>query len=229
MKLRELFLTGFAVITLGACTPIPIRDCPVFYHTGESEWFPGKVGSTYQYASPAGEKKSYQLNSIVPNEPYEASNTYGKSELDVWCQLSLSKKIVSSDNSHGFDFTFSHVESVGIPVDEQVFQLRVYPFTPDNPKINEFSMTLLSKYLEHNNYTDYSQTVSYSPTRIIDGKEYSQVLELVRSSAIDLTEVVNLPDAAIRRVVIARGYGMIQFERDDGKVFTLQTDITDNM
>lgn len=224
--MSRIILLLFLVVLLGACSAMPKRDCPSFYHIDAAQWYPGAKGKLLTYASESGDELNYVLTSIVSNQPYTLLNLDGKTVLDVQCTLSRKIKVHSADASHGFEINFNQTDDLGIPMQEQMLVLFVRPYAPHTKGPSpRFSMDLETR---HSNYKDSLTSTNalpraYFSSQVIDGKKYDNVIEVHRSTTIDPEDINGPAEIAINRIVFAKGYGLIQFERDDGKIFTLKS------
>lgn len=223
---KPLFSLLIVALLGGCATAMPKRDCPSFYHFEAAQWYPGTKGTLYTYASDSGEELNYVLTSIESNQPYTLLNLAGKTVLDVQCTLSRKLKVHSADASHGFEFNFSQSDYIGVPMQEQRLLLFVKPFSPhalDLPL--RFSMDLEAQRMHHTERLATTQAIprAYFSSHVIDGKEYKNVIEVHRSTAIKAKHINAPAEVAIKRMVFAKGYGLIQFERDDGQIFNLKS------
>ena len=220
----KMLLLTVAGLLLAACENNTTRQCPAFNHPLASEWQPRGLGETYVYSDADGNASSYTVDSIVNNEPFEESGR--GTERDVTCTLTSEQVLRSEATDEVFRFTFTQFDTANAPPAAQNLELDIvqeqpagtqvsqrYFFTPSNPQIE--------------NIDNFVRVRTFVESLEIAGTQYTNLIDfsyLVNEE----TEIsfANLFDSdlptVLSRVLLAEGVGLLQFERADGTVNTLQ-------
>jgi len=214
------------VVVLAACSTTS-RQCPAYHFAGADRWVPGANGTTYRFVSKSGDVQEYELDIFYMSESYEGDLPYDTTS-DVVCTLGRGVKLNSVDDSHGFYIGVSHEDKIENNLEEKSnihpISITGGPYVSAGQKEEKAQYFLV--YLTPPYDTSYSPTSSehkYHSELAINGQNYTNVISISADDSKHQAESTVLSPYFVNQLVLARGHGLIQFERRDGTVFDLVT------
>ena len=160
-----------------------------------------------------GETETFEVTEIERSEPFQTEN-FGSDESDIVCDLTVREMLVRDNSNESILKLFDHGEfsdrdlpnenfSLKIDVSTGVDELRRFDFTID---LREPSSTIT---------TEISEQISY-PELEIGGVLYK---DFITDEILGERFLVD-PDQ-VSFVAIASGFGIVQYARVNGSVFSL--------
>ena len=222
----------FYALTLVGCTGGGTRPCPGFGTPLADQWSTAlNVGDVVNFVSETGATASLELHSRVDSEPYEGYSRFGADE--VTC-VAESVRQFNFDNSEVTLLVSLDQTGFDIPALEagQTLTLQIRPESPAGEAVGFdylFFLTEQTRLRYPAEYDPDGDTEEASPQagRFIENLQignstYSYVIEQRFEDLTPLTSAV--PDvnsfAGIVRLILAEGAGLVEFELQNGEVYS---------
>ena len=195
-----------------ACITV-YRACPDYNYPSEEQWVPGSNGTIYRFESANGEVQEYKLDNTHTNEAYRVGTIRSKLKRTE-CSQDRSVRLVSTENSHGFNVSERQNETISNSENTHFVSASSYILEDGEiVKLQKLGLAFISSTLVNSTHRN-GNGFDYHSKLVVNGKTYSNVFSLKAVSTKQIQYFVN-------EIVIAKGHGLIQFERRDGTVFNL--------
>ncbi len=205
-KCRVTFLLIAMSVAVSACETSTKRDCPAFFHPDYDLWAQDGVGETVKFTDQNGVTESFVVTEIERSEPFQTED-FGSRESDVSCDLTVREVLVRQDADETVVKLFTHGEFSDRDLADEVFSLSI-DFTPET-----FSKDFLIS-LDEQAFSSGLQSIFAELE--IGGSIYQDV---ITDEIVDEQFLVD-PDR-VSAIAIASGYGLVQYTRVNGSVFSL--------
>ena len=187
------------------------RDCPVFFHPDYAKWGQlGGVGETLSFTDQNGVKEIFNVTQIESRAPFRIE-TDGSPVRSVPCGLTLREVLVKQNSTERILKEFTHFDYRDTDVTSENFWLRIF-IDEAAFKQSDFVIDLRNRQtvIIENEFED-----RFHSQLEIGGILYKDV---ITEQILDENSLTN-PDQ-IRAVAIADGFGLVQYERVNGSVFS---------
>ncbi len=232
MRAHHILSVFLCFTVLTGCESVS-RNCDGFHHPLAAIWTGNAgLGEVQSFVDDNGNRKTYSLRSIDKTGPsVETSN--GSDSNSVRCLETAKYQYVQSDADIAYEFDFLQRDARGDqPTEDQNVSLAVNTQNPvgvDTDIITRRWWELAD--LEQNTTPDppegttWPSTSRYFPEATIGGNVYVDLLEhtFIDNSQRFTSGLID-EEAQWVRVLVAKDFGLVQYELLNGNVYTLSTE-----
>lgn len=192
------------------------------------QWSTGlNVGDVINYVSETGATAALELRSREDSEPYVGSTNNGAEVVE--CGTTSFRQYVFENSDVALQISINETRLEDLADNTgQIFQLRITPQSPIGERVApgySFGFSLAEQARQQ--YTSEFVLDAGSETRFIENLQignnsYPYAVERKYADLTLVTNAVTNPNslAAITRVVVAEGGGMVQFELLNGEIYS---------
>ncbi len=195
------------VLIIAGCETSTKRDCPAFFHPDYETWGQHSVGETLVFDDRAGMTERFDVTKIERSVPFQTED-FGSRESNVVCNLTVREVLVRQDSEETILKFFKHSEFSDRDLDNELFSLSIYigPLATDQGA-RDFLILLDDNSSESDSITFYDELE-------LGGVLYTNVYIAVREAEQESPEQISA-------IAIASGFGLVQYTRANGSVFSL--------
>ncbi len=216
IKVRKSVLLPIvlSLIVVG-CETTTKRDCPAFFHPEYEKWAQESVGETLIFVDQNGVTETFDVTEMEHSEPFQTEG-FGSSESNVPCDLTVREVLVRQDSEESILKLFDHGEVGDSDLADEYFSLYIdFSTGVEEQRLYDFSIDLGERSSLVANEVD--EQINYPDLQI--GEVLYQ--DVITEEILDERFLVN-PEQ-VRTVAIASGYGLVQYTRVNGSVFSRVT------
>ncbi len=204
-----LTLISMALIIAG-CETSTKRDCPAFFHPDYAMWGQQGVGETLVFTDQNGLSESFNVTEIERNAPFQTEN-FGSQESDVPCDLTVREVLVRQDLKETILKEFDHGEFSDRDISDEAFHLSIH-IGEEESKFSDFILNL--------NRRDSVFGEARWVQSFYSEHEIGSILfqDVITEEIID-EQLLENPDQ-VSAIAIASGFGLVQYTRVNGSVFS---------
>ena len=229
MGTHHILAVFLCFFVLTGCESVS-RNCEGFHHPDAEIWTGNDgLGEVHSFVDNTGDRKTYILQSIDKTGP--RVNTSSGSESNwVRCLETAQYRYVQSNADIAYEFDFLQRDiRADLPTEDHIVSLGVNTQNPVGENVDIISNRWwrlndleLSTTPDPPEGTTWPSAAKYFPEATIDGNIY---VDLLQQTYIDNSErfTSGLVDEEAQwvRVLVARDFGLVQYELLNGTVYTL--------
>ena len=209
---KSVLLPIIVSLTVVGCETSTKRDCPAFFHPDYEKWAQQGVGETLVFVDQNGVTERFVVTEIERSEPFQTED-FGSQESNVSCDLTVREVLVGSDSNETILKLFDHGEFSESDLADEYFSLYIdFSTGAEEQRLYDFSIDLGARPSLIVSQVD--EQINY-PELEIGGVLYQDV---ITEEILDERFLVD-PEQ-VRIVAIASGFGLVQYTRVNGSVFS---------
>lgn len=213
INVNKLALLPIAVsLLISSCETSTKRDCPAFFHPDYDKWAQRSIGEALVFTDQNGVTEIFTVTSIERNDIFQTED-FGSQESDIVCDLAVDEMLVREDLNETILKFFDHGERSDRDLADENFTLNI-----------DFSTGAREQRLY-----DFSIDLGVRPSVVV-----SEINEQTRHEELQIGDVLYqdvitdeilderflaIPEQ-VRSVAIANGFGLVQYTRVNGSVFS---------
>jgi len=203
---------ALSLIVVG-CETSTKRDCPAFFHPDYENWAQESVGETLIFVDQNGVTETFDVFEIERSEPSETEN-FGSRVSDIPCALTVREVLVGVDLNETILKLFEHDEFSDRELANENFFLKI-DFSTGAEEQRRYDFLINLKSRESLVVDEISKGSFYPELQIGEVLYQGVITEEI------LDERFLVDPQQVRTVAIASGYGLVQYTRVNGSVFSL--------
>lgn len=200
-----------SLIVVG-CETSTKRDCPAFFHPDYEKWAQQGVGETLIFVDQNGVTESFVVTEIERSEPFQTED-FGSRESNVSCDLTVREVLMGSDSNETILKLFDHGEFSDRDLADEYFFLDI-DFSKGTKGQRQYDFNIDLGDRASPIISEVDEQISY-PELEIGGVLYQDVI-----TEEILEERFFVDPEQVRIVAIASGFGLVQYTRVNGSVFS---------
>jgi len=201
-----------SLIVVG-CETSTKRDCPAFFHPDYENWAQESVGETLIFVDQYGVTETFNVTEIKRSEPFQTED-FGSDESNVSCDLTVREVLVRRGSNETILKLFEHGEYSDRELANENFFLSIdFSTGVEELRLFDFSIDLRQRDIPGVNEID--EQINYPELQIGELLYQDVITEEI------LDERFLVDPEQVRTVAIASGYGLVQYTRVNGSVFSL--------
>ena len=198
---------------ISGCETSTKRDCPAFFHPDYDKWAQQSIGEMLVFTDQNGVSQAFDVASIERSAAFQTED-FGSEESDIVCDLSVDEMLFRRDTNETILKFFDHGERSDRDLAAENFTLNI-----------DFSTGAREQRLY-----DFSIDLGVRPSLVISEinkqtkHEELQIGDVLYQDVITdeiLDERFLAEPDQVRSVAIANGFGLVQYTRVNGSVFSL--------
>lgn len=192
------------------------RPCAAFNSIYADDWSTLEtIGQTAAFTSNAGNRLSLTLASRADSKPYTGFDWID--DESVVCNMQSERLYTFDDGTTALMMKFGQVESFESTPEEQGLFLNIRTESPVGTLLGYGFIFNVSHPAAA--YTDPHADTLHLTALTIDGQNYDSAVQQTYSDIDRITGLALADNAAITRVVVAKGAGLVEFELLNGEIF----------
>ncbi len=201
-----------SLIVVG-CETSTKRDCPAFFHPDYEKWAQERVSETLIFVDQNGVTETFDVTEIERSVPFQTEN-FGSRVSDIPCVLTVREVLVRQDLKETILKLFNHAEFSERDLSNERFSLKIdFSTGAEEQRLYDFLINLKSR---ESMVVDEISEESFHPELEIGGVLYQDVI-----TEESLDERFLVDPEQVRTIAIANGFGLVQYTRVNGSVFSL--------